>query len=137
MKRLLITLTLCALFFASNGQSSSLWEINQMKLHDPKDLQSYVKFIELNWGKTRELGQKEKYLLSYRILHDTTTTKEKAWDVMLMTEYASKEQMHRFEADYSSISKRAGGSVAVDGKKTFPDFGKNVYYRVLLEGTKH
>ena len=133
MKKLLIASLLVSIGIMTQAQSHSLWEINLMKINDKKNTSDYLRLLQANYGEVRELGIKEKYVLSYKILQDTTTTRETSWDFMLVTEYASKELMHKFEKDYSMLSKKArpNGALKINGKN-FNELGKSLYYTVLL-----
>ena len=98
-----------------------------------------MKFLQQNWATAREVGIKDGYVLSYKILskaseHQLMTAN---WNVMLMTEYADYEHMDKYFKDYRVIQKKSNpnGVEKVNGKE-WSDFGKSILYLVLNDTAK-
>ena len=133
--KVITVLAFLFLSYSSKAQNS-IWEINEMKVHDSTQLQDYISFLKKIYGGTRDEGIKQGMLVSYKILPRIYSQHMKTdYDILLMTEYKNQEQVDLFSKEYSRILEKLYPSKE-DRKykgKSWQDFGQSVRFMVVTE----
>lgn len=86
---------------ASPAASASVWAIDLVRTL-PSAQAHYLRSIETNWAGARRIALMQGAVISYRALV-TPQDSLRAWDVMLMTEYADSSAWARREEIFQAI----------------------------------
>lgn len=92
---------------------TSVWTVDAIKT-DAGQQANYLQFVGENWARARATLQKQGKIKSYRVL-SVAPEKTQTWDVMLLTEYASREAFENREALFAEVFKTQK-TVLVNGK---------------------
>lgn len=81
----------------------------------PGEQADYLRFFERNWAAARAEVQRQGDVVAYEVIAREPDGVE--WDVMLVTEYASREAFDRREATFGALFERPEFTMKpVDGK---------------------
>lgn len=106
MKTLLHIGVLVLLSFCARAQAANqpVTVVDFVKVKDGK-LAETLFYYEQNWLKYREEALKQGYIIAYKLLK-ADASQQNAFDLMLMTEYASPEQQSKAEEHFQPIIRR-------------------------------
>lgn len=113
-KAIFLTIVLLGVIGVSAQTSAtSVWAVDFIKTKDGQQA-NYLKFLDQNWAKARAFMKEKGIVSTYQSL-SVPASKETQWDILLITEYVSREGFEKREDVFAEYRKNSS-QVLIDGK---------------------